>query len=204
MADLIRGDALASNEWNWVRLAESSEPVRKAAGKVVMFKLTGEPAAPADVVAACEVPAGKVMIPLTVWLRRRDELVARVAAGEIAVWLDSCEEPADLADSVEGDLNRLPLIGVNFPKFIDGRGFSIAFILRTRYGYRNELRALGDVLRDQMFFYRRTGFDAYLLRADQNPERCIAALNDFTTPYQTSSDGITPVFRRRIGQKANA
>lgn len=204
MADLIRGDALASNEWNWVRLAESSEPVRKAAGKVVMFKLTGEPAAPADVVAACEVPAGKVMIPLTVWLRRRDELVARVAAGEIAVWLDSCEEPADLADSVDGDLNRLPLIGVNFPKFIDGRGFSIAFILRTRYGYRNELRALGDVLRDQMFFYRRTGFDAYLLRADQNPERCIGALNDFTTPYQTSSDGITPVFRRRIGQKANA
>ena len=66
------------------------------------------------------------------------------------------------------------------------------------------MRALGDVLRDQMFFFRRTGFDAYLLRADQKPERCIAALNDFTTPYQTSTDGITPVFRRRIGQKAIA
>lgn len=204
MADLIRGNALAQNEWTWVKLPESTEPVRKAAGKVVMFKLTGEPAAPEDVVAACEVPAGKVMIPLTVWLRRREELAARVAAGEIAVWLDSHEEPAELAESLDGDLNRLPLIGVNFPKFIDGRGFSIAFILRTRYGYRNELRALGDVLRDQMFFFRRTGFDAYLLRADQKPERCIAALNDFTTPYQTSTDGITPVFRRRIGQKATA
>lgn len=205
MADLIRGEALAQDEWTWVKLPDSGEPVRKSAGKVVLFKLTGEPAAADDVIDRCEVPAtGKVLIPLSVWLRRHEALAARMAAGEIGVWLDSHEEPAELADSLGGDLNRLPLIGVNFPKFIDGRGFSVGFILRNRYGYRNEMRALGDVLRDQMFFFRRTGFDAYLLRADQKPERCIAALKDFSTPYQTSTDGNVPVFRRRIGQKVPA
>ncbi|WP_018413363.1 DUF934 domain-containing protein [Methyloversatilis thermotolerans] len=201
MADLIRGESLVRDEWTWIKLPEAAEPVRKAAGKVVMFKLTGEPAASDAVIDACEVPAtGKVLIPLSVWLRRREDFASRVAVGEIGVWLDSHEEPADLADSLDGEVNRLPLIGVNFPKFIDGRGYSAGFILRNRYGYRNELRALGDVLRDQMFFFRRTGFDAYLLRADQKPERCIAALRDFSTPYQTSTDGNLPVFRRRIGQ----
>ncbi len=202
MADLIRGSALVPDDWTWIRLPESSEPVRKSAGKVVMFKLTGDAAAPDDVVAACAVPAGKVLLPLSVWLLRRDELAARADAGEIGVWLDSHEEPAELFESMGGNLNRLPVIGVNFPKFIDGRGYSIAFILRTRYGYRNELRALGDVLRDQMFFFHRCGFDAYLLRADQHPDRCVAALRDFTAPYQTSADGLPPVFLRRSGSRA--
>jgi uncharacterized protein (DUF934 family) len=200
MADLIRGTAVEADEWTWVRLPESTEPVRKSAGKVVQFKLTGEPAASEDVIAACDIPAGKVMLPLSVWLHRRDALAHRTDAGEIGVWLDSHEEPAELADSLDNDLNRLPLIGVNFPKFIDGRGYSIAFLLRTRYGYRNELRALGDVLRDQMFFFHRCGFDAYLLRADQRADRCIAALGDFTAPYQTSTDGRPPVFLRRAAQ----
>lgn len=204
MAELIRGAALAQDDWTWVRLPASTEPVRKSAGKVVMFKLTGESAVPDEVIAACEVPAGKVLLPLSVWLRRRDELAVRADAGEIGVWLDSHEEPAELVESLGGNLNRLPLIGVNFPKFIDGRGYSIAFIVRTRSGYRNELRALGDVLRDQMFFFNRCGFDSYLLRADQKAERCIAALRDFTKPYQTSTDGLLPVFRRRAAEKAGA
>jgi uncharacterized protein (DUF934 family) len=204
MRNLIVGNTLVADDWQWLRLPESATPARKSAGKVVLFKLTGEAAATEDVVAACEVPAGKAMIPLSVWLHRRDELEGRVAAGEIGVWLESHEEPAELAESVSGDVNRLPLIGVNFPKFIDGRGYSTAFILRTRYGYRNQLRALGDVLRDQMFFFHRCGFDAYQLRADQNAERCIKALKDFTTPYQTSTDGLTPVFRRRSVQQATA
>jgi uncharacterized protein (DUF934 family) len=204
MTDLIRGATLAPDEWTWVRLPESTEPVRKSAGKVVLFKLTGEPAAPDEVITACEVPVGKVLIPLSVWLMHRDELAARADAGEVGVWLDSHEEPAELVESLGGNLNRLPVIGVNFPKFIDGRGYSIAFILRTRYGYSNELRALGDVLRDQMYFFHRCGFDAYLLRADQTPERCIAALRDFTTPYQTSTDGVSPVFRRRSAGRTGA
>lgn len=204
MAELIHGATVVTNDWNWVRLPESTEPIRKSAGKVVLFKLTGEAAASEDVIAACEIPAGKVLLPLSVWLHRRDELAARIDAGEIGVWLDSYEEPAELAESLGNNLNQLPLIGVNFPKFIDGRGYSIAFILRTRYGYRNELRALGDVLRDQMFFFHRCGFDAYLLRADQKTDRCIAALKDFTTPYQTSTDGQPPVFRRRAAHGADA
>lgn len=202
MSELIRDNAVATDEWTWVRLPESTAPVRKSAGKVVMFKLTGEQAAPEDVVDACTLPTGKIMIPLSVWLRRRDELSSRVADGEVGVWLDSYEEPAELVESLDGDLNRLPLIGVNFPKFIDGRGYSVAYLLRTRYGYRNELRALGDVLRDQMFFFHRCGFDAYLLRADQQADGCIAALHDFTTPYQASTDGVTPVFRRRPALQA--
>ncbi|MCQ9374468.1 DUF934 domain-containing protein [Methyloversatilis sp. XJ19-13] len=204
MAELIRGTEVVADDWTWVRLPETHEPVRKSAGKVVLFKLTGEPAASDDVISACDIPAGKVLLPLSVWLRRRDELATRADDGEIGVWLDSHEEPAELAESLGGNLNRLPLIGVNFPKFIDGRGYSIAFILRTRFGYRNQLRALGDVLRDQMFFFHRCGFDAYLLRADQQAERCIGALKDFTTPYQTSTDGQPPVFRRRAAPGAGA
>jgi uncharacterized protein (DUF934 family) len=62
------------------------------------------------------------------------------------------------------------LIAVRFPKFGDGRGYSIARLLRERYGYRGELRAVGDVLRDQLLFMKRSGFDSFSLREDQDPD----------------------------------
>src|SRR5476649_2860973 len=109
------------------------------------------------------VPAeGDVIVPLGVWRAQRDAL--RTRAGKLGVWLDSHEDPALIAD----DLRHFELIAVNFPQFTDGRGYSIARLLRERYGWRGELRAIGDVLRDQLFYLARCGFDAFSLRAGQD------------------------------------
>jgi uncharacterized protein (DUF934 family) len=87
---------------------------------------------------------------------------------------------------------------VRFASFTDGRGYSLARMLRERYGYRGELRAIGDVLRDQIYYLSRCGFDAFALRADQKPEQALAALDDFSEAYQTSVDRPHPLFRRRL------
>lgn len=143
--------------------------------------------------AAVALPAGKVLLPLALWQARKAELAGRA---DVGVWLDSAEPAAALAD----DLARLPVIAVNFPKFADGRGYSTATLLRTRYGYRAELRAIGDVLRDQFFFLTRCGFDALQPAegkyTDAQLEAALASLQDFTEPYQAAVDRPAPVWRR--------
>ncbi|MBS1169787.1 MAG: oxidoreductase [Burkholderiaceae bacterium] len=135
------------------------------------------------------IPTGKVIVPLAVWLAQKEALSARA---DIGVWLASDERPEALKD----DLARLPLIAVDFPKFSDGRGYSIAFLLRERLGYAGELRAIGDVLRDQLFYLARVGFNAFDVRADRSLEDALAGLTDFSVRYQTSSDEKEPLFRR--------
>jgi uncharacterized protein (DUF934 family) len=85
---------------------------------------------------------------------------------------------------------------VQFPKFGDGRGFSTAALLRNRHGWRGELRAIGDVLRDQLFFMKRVGFDSFALRADRNVEEAVASLSDFSDSYQGSVEPHLPAYRR--------
>ena len=92
---------------------------------------------------------------------------------------------------------RLELIAVNFARFSDGRGYSLARLLRGRYGYRGELRAVGDVLLDQLFYLMRVGFDAYALRDDQDPLAAGAALRTFSASYQAGADQPLPLFRQR-------
>ncbi len=79
--------------------------------------------------------------------------------------------------------------------FADGRNFTLGNLLRTRYGFKNELRAVGDIMRDQLFFLQRSGFDSYLIKDGRNAEEAIASLNDFTQPYQGASNDV-PVWRR--------
>jgi uncharacterized protein (DUF934 family) len=141
-------------------------------------------------------PVGDVIVPLPVWLGKRAALAAR--DGRAGVWLAPHEDPGALA----GDLDRLPLVAVSFPKFSDGRGFSTARLLRERYGYRGELRAVGDVLRDQLLFLARCGFDAFALRADQDPDAALAAFDELTEAYQAGVDQPVPLFRRRLGAGA--
>jgi uncharacterized protein (DUF934 family) len=86
---------------------------------------------------------------------------------------------------------------VNFPKFADGRGYSTARLLRERYGYHGEIRAIGDVLHDQLFFMKRCGFDAYAVRADKDIEAALAGFDDFSDAYQAAVDQPQPLFRRR-------
>ncbi|MEP7068087.1 MAG: DUF934 domain-containing protein [Usitatibacter sp.] len=140
---------------------------------------------------AAELPAGAVIVPLSAWKARRDEIVAR--GGLLGVWLAPADDPAQIA----ADLDRFSVVAVHFPKFTDGRGYSTAALLRTRYGYRGELRAFGDVGRDQLFNLARCGFDSFKLAAHRDPESAIAAFADFSVRYQGSVDDPAPLFRKR-------
>jgi len=196
-SNLIRGNTIAADEWTYVTLPlPAEETVRKQAGKVVLFKLTGEVSTTPEQIAATQVPAsGKVLVPLSVWLAHKQGLLGRLARGELGVWLDTHELIESLVES-EADLNAFPLIGVHVGRSADGRIFSIATLLRTRYGYKNELRAFGDVTRDQLFFLKRCGFDSFLIRADRSAEEAIASLKDFSAPYQGAVDDQLPIWRR--------
>lgn len=137
------------------------------------------------------IPAGDVIVPLGVWQARKAALVA--GGQRIAVWLAPDEGPEAIAD----DLPRLRLVAVQFPKFTDGRGYSTARLLRERYSYQGEVRAIGDVLVDQLFYMGRCGFDAFALRADKSVESALARLDTFPEAYQTAVDRPQPLFRRR-------
>ena len=106
-------------------------------------------------------------------------------------------EPHDDPASVAGGLERLARIEVNFPKYGDGRGYSIARLLRERYGFKGELRAVGQVARDLLWFMANCGFDAFLLRDGEDPQEALAALEDFSESYQASVARPLPLFRRR-------
>src|SRR5258705_8027380 len=108
-------------------------------------------------------------------------------------------EPGDDPASVAGELARATRVEVSFPKFGDGRGFSIARLLRGRYGYKGELRAVGHITRDHLYFMERVGFDAFELREGEDPQEALAAFDDFSESYQASVARPQPLFRRRRG-----
>lgn len=132
-----------------------------------------------------------IIIPMSLWLEHGHALRAR--DGGLGVWLDAGEEIEDIAS----DLDKFQVVALNFPAFTDGRHFSTARLLRERYGYKGEVRAIGDVLRDQLFFMKRCGFDAYVVRADRDPYDALEGLKDFSETYQGAADDARPLFRRR-------
>lgn len=163
--EIIKNRAVVSDDWSVLRLQE------------------GETA------ESVGIPAGKVIVPFSVWQAQRAQLQDRTPIG---VWLSSDAQ----ADVLKQDLAHFAVVAVDFPKFTDGRGYSIAYNLRTRLAYSGELRAIGDVLRDQLFYMQRVGFDAFAVRADKNIHDALKGLTDFTEKYQTSWDEKTPLFRR--------
>lgn len=196
MSNLIINNAVANDEWTLVRLPASQIAERKQAGKVVLFKLTGEKTVTDEQIAGTAIPAsGKIIVPLSVFITRNAELETRIASNEIGVWIDTHEILESLIES-QPNLNTLPIIAVHVERFADGRIFSLGTLLRTRFGFKNELRAFGDVLRDQLFFLKRSGFTSYLIRADRSAEDALAGLKDFTKPYQGAVDNPNPVFKR--------
>ena len=132
-----------------------------------------------------------IIVPLALWLEHSHALKAR--DGGLGVWLDSDEEVESIAD----DLSQFQVVALNFPVFSDGRNYSNARLLRDRYQYQGEVRAIGDVLRDQLFFMQRCGFDAFALRADRNADEALESLKDFSNPSQAATDQPLPLFRRR-------
>ena len=106
-------------------------------------------------------------------------------------------EPTDDPAAVAGRLGRVARVEVNFPKFGDGRGFSIAKLLRERYGYKGELRAVGAVARDHLYYMENCGFDAFLLREGEDAAEALAAFDDFSEAYQATATRPVPLFKRR-------
>lgn len=168
MPKIIKNQQIVDDHWQVLKLAD------------------GESA------ASVALPDAPTMLPLAVWLARKQEIIGRNQ--QIGVWLESSEGP----EAIAGDLDRFAVIGVNFPKFTDGRSYSSARLLRERYGYQGEIRALGDVLQDQLFFMKRCGIDAYAVLEGKDLEQALAGLNSFSETYQAAVDQPQPLFRRRV------
>jgi uncharacterized protein (DUF934 family) len=128
-------------------------------------------------------PTGPVLVHLADWQAKRAELLGR--GTPLGVWLKSDESPELIAD----DLANLELVALEFPVFRDGRAYSYARILRERFGYRGEVRAVGEVLMEQLHFMLRTGFDAFELDGDDPLAAYKQAIGEFTVWYQPTGDG---------------
>lgn len=133
-----------------------------------------------------DMPDGDVIISLETW--QETDFSGR----KIGLQLEPDQHPKDISD----DLDSFELIAINFPTFNDGRGYSHAKLLRDRFGYRKEIRAVGDVMRDQIFYMQRCGFNAYEIKAGRDINEALAAFEDLSVKYQVSSDESLPLYRR--------
>lgn len=153
MLKLIKNDHVVADEWKTLKLAigESPETVR--------------------------LPVGPLLVPLSVWLARRVELVHREYehGWPLGVWLAYDESPEALAR----DIDDFSVVAIDFDKFGDGKGFDSARLLRGRYGYHAELRATGDVFAGHLFSLRDAGFDAFEVAADKTADTALASLFGF-------------------------
>lgn len=145
-----------------------------------------------ETAATVRLPVGPLLVPLAVWQARKIDLIQREwERGEaLGVWLEPADDPAQIA----ADLDDFSAIAVRFPAATDGRGYSIATLLRTRYGYAGELRAFGAVGRDQIHYLSRVGFNAFAVTV---PELAVVGLDDFSEAYQAAANQPLPLFRRR-------
>ncbi|MEZ5445296.1 MAG: DUF934 domain-containing protein [Gammaproteobacteria bacterium] len=134
---------------------------------------------------------GGVIVSVARWQKEREALSAREGRLGLKIAGDTPLE------TIAPDLGRFALLALEFPKFVDGRCFSQARLLRGRYGYRGELRAVGDVVRDTIDFMRRCGIDSYALRPDKNAEDALEAFREFSVRYQGAADGAVPIYRQR-------
>jgi len=142
------------------------------------------------------LPAGGDMLfPLSAWL---DGSVATARAAGRAGRDGLLLQPDDPLESLAPVLAAASLVAVNFPSATDGRGFSIASVLRRRLGWSGPLRAVGPLWRDQLYALRRVGFDSFELRASEDPQAALVAFETFSDAYQESSDGITPLVLRKL------
>jgi uncharacterized protein (DUF934 family) len=139
--------------------------------------------------------AAPIIVSFARWQRDREVLVSRQVP--LGVRLRSDQQPAIIAD----DLHRFGVIALEFPKFTDGRAYSSARLLRERYRYAGELRAVGNVLRDQLHFMHRCGFDAFEIPATAPADAWVRALRGLSVVYQPAADGRTPTLALRHARR---
>jgi uncharacterized protein (DUF934 family) len=135
--------------------------------------------------------ADQLLVNASLWLEANDALLA--SGKQFALWLDS-DQPLTL---IAETLPHVALVALNFPGFMDGRSYSKAVTLRRQYGYTGEIRAIGDVLRDQLFYMKRCGFSTFDLKDSVKLEDARRAFADFSTNYQRTVEEPLPLFRRR-------
>ncbi|WP_346836498.1 DUF934 domain-containing protein [Microbulbifer sp. SAOS-129_SWC] len=167
-AELIVDGSVTANEWRLLPQCDDNS------------EITADNLAP-----------GKVILPLGIWQALRGDLEGR--RSEIGVWLDSDESAEQLDDAAA----KLPLVAVHFPAFADGRGFTAGRLLRERYGFSGELRAVGAFMRDQLTYLRRCGFNAFAYEGEQPLPGLLDSLRDFSDSYQADVEQTQPLFRRR-------
>ena len=169
MPNVIENRQLINDDWQTLTLAE------------------GEDA------ATLTLPAeGKLIVPLGLWQARKAELSARQAP--LGLLLDTHAPLEEIA----ADLPAFALIAIRFEKFADGRGYSLASLLRQRYGFGGKLRATGDFLHDQLFYLERVGFDSFALPENLNAAYALEkGFTTFSDSYQAASTEAQPWFRRQ-------
>lgn len=131
------------------------------------------------------------IVPLALWQQHTDQ-------DDLAPWLPS---ETELTPALAETLEKAALVAIDFPAFTDGRGYTLARLLRERFGYAGEVRAIGDVLIDQLYYMTRCGFDALALRDDQELESALKALTAFSVSYQPAVDLNEPLFARRLRER---
>lgn len=168
MGQLINRNGLTDDSWRVLELTEGETPETLA------------------------LPEGDVLFPLAVWLARKAEIVSRHKRIGLLI------EPGERVEDIVADLDYFIVIAIRFPKFVDGRGYSTAALLRQRYDYHGELRAIGDVLHDQLYYLRRVGFDTYALKDTKDAVYAFEhGFITFSDAYQAAADRPQPRFRRR-------
>lgn len=143
-------------------------------------------------------PEGNVIVTLDQWQSGRERL--RGHNGRLGLRLKSDQSPSQIAD----DLEHFDLIALEFPRFGDGRAYSYARLLRERYGFTGELRAVGNVLRDQLVFMLRCGFDSFEIANDRAAEAWREAMAEFTQWYQPTGNSCASLGALRRGAPYNA
>jgi len=141
-----------------------------------------------------DLPEGPAVVSLKRWLAERGSLEGR--NGPLGLRLGSDEAP----DSLVSDLDRFDLICLEFPKFTDGRAYSYARKLRERYGYTGELRAVGNVLRDQFLFMHRCGFNAFEVAESDDADSWLRAIGEISVTYQSAADRCRTACTLRQGE----
>lgn len=124
---------------------------------------------------------GDITVTLQRWTQDKAQLMQHSA--KVGIRLG----PADLVDALIDDLSAISLIELNFPAFTDGRSFSQARLLRSRYGYQGEIRAVGNYMADQVFYLHRVGVNAFEFNSAKDIDLAISAVNDFSVRYQAST-----------------
>lgn len=166
-ARLIRDGHLHVNDWQvFAPAADDGTP-----------QASSEPAA----ILPADVPGW--IVPLALWLAEREAL--RQRQHPVAVLLAPDARLQDFVDE-DGrvDPTGIAFIAIDFPVYTDGRGYSLAQLLRTRHGWQGELRAIGDVMIDTIHYQARVGFDSFLVKPGHDPAKALAAFKTFTVHYQ--------------------